>query len=103
MKLTNSQRDKRIIRILIPFGIIFCILAAFSGEEKFLFSLIFVGTFWFSSQYLQKRNWYHRQATRHKQGNFVLFPLVQFIIIVALVFMCSIVAYFPTRLLTNGL
>jgi len=88
MKLSNAQRDKRIIRILVPFGVIFSVLGAMSGYGEFLFGLVVVGSFWLFSRFLLSNRWYVEQSRRHASGDFKLFPIIQLLIILtaALIF-----------------
>lgn len=81
MKLSNAQRDKRILKILAPFGIIFSILAAMSGEGEFLFGLVVAGSLWLFSRFLLINRWYVQQSLRHANGEFKLFPFIQLLII----------------------
>jgi hypothetical protein len=75
------QRDKRILKILVPFGVIFSILAAMSDYGEFLFGLVVVGTLWLFSRFLLSNRWYLKQSLRHSNGEFKLFPIIQLLII----------------------
>ena len=103
MKLSNSERDKRIIRILIPFGIVFSFVAAISGNGVFLFSLVSVGSFWLMSKALLRAQWYASSAQKYNEGEFRLFPLVQLLIIIPGAIACGLLGFSFTSLLENVL
>jgi len=103
MKLSNAQRDKRILKILVPFGVIFSILAAMSGYGEFLFGLVVVGSLWLFSRFLLSNSWYVQQSLRHANGEFKLFPIIQLLIILPAALLCILLGFGLVAVLENAL
>ena len=103
MKLSNAQRDKRIIRILVPFGIIFSVMGAISGYGEFLFGLVVVGSFWLFSRFLISNRWYVEQSRRHASGEFKLFPIIQLLIILTAALICILLGFNLVAVLENAI
>ncbi len=103
MKLSNSQRDKRIFLILIPAGIIFSVLAAMSGDSMFLFTLISVGSLSVLANLVRKNNWYISSSVKDQGGSFRLFPLIQLAILVPVVVLCLGLGFLAVSMLEKSL
>jgi hypothetical protein len=103
MKLSNSQRDKRIIRILIPFGIVFSLLAAMSGQSEFLFGFVVVGSLSLVSRLLIKTQWYTNSTLKHRQGSLKFFPITQLLIIIPLIIVCVALGFGVVEVFENVL
>lgn len=86
MKLTNKERDVRLIKyILIPTAFLFSIAAALGGDAGFLFAILVIAFLVGGLKVLFYNQRYAAAEWRYRNGELKAFPLIRLALVLFIV------------------
>lgn len=107
MKLTNQQRDQRVLRLLkyagIPAGLVVAITAAAHGHGYIMFMVVSPGLMFLGSKLLFNSNSYKSALEQHRSGTFPMFRYVYGFVVLGWALFSLSAGFTTTWLLANAL
>ena len=107
MKLTNQQKDRRLLRLLkfvgIPAGIVIAITAAAYGQGYIMFMAVSVGLMLMGAKLLFNSISYKSALERHRSGAFPMFRYIYGFFVLGWALFSLTVGFTITWVLGNAL